>query len=66
LTEKTEVDASTFDKRTIDRYIRSGAIDEKTWEKHLKGLADMTEKAAPVETISEEDLDDDLADDTAE
>ncbi|MBM4381237.1 MAG: hypothetical protein FJ086_18350 [Deltaproteobacteria bacterium] len=44
-----------LDKRTAERYIRSGQLDEKAWEKHLKSLPDLADKAAPVETVTEED-----------
>jgi hypothetical protein len=51
------------DKRTIERHLRSGAVDEKVWEKHLKSLADVAEKAAPVEAVlaptDDEDEDED-------
>ena len=44
-----------LDKRTAERYLRSGQLDEKAWEKHLKSLPDLADKAAPVETVMEED-----------
>jgi hypothetical protein len=46
-----------LDKRTAERYIRSGQLDEKEWEKHLKSLPDLAEKAASVDTVMEEDED---------
>lgn len=56
------IDPRYSDKRTAERYIRSGQLDEKAWEKHLKSLPDVAEKGAPVEaTLS--DLDDDFEDD---
>lgn len=42
------------DKRTIDRYMRTGQVDEKTWEKHLKSLPDVAEKAAAIESSMSE------------
>jgi hypothetical protein len=49
----------TIDKRVAHRYVRKGILDEKEWEKHLKGLPDLADKAAPVEaSIEGEDLDD--------
>lgn len=44
-----------LDKRTAERYLRSGQLDEKAWEKHLKSLPDLADKATPVETVMEED-----------
>jgi hypothetical protein len=50
------------DKRTIERHLRAGAVDEKLWEKHLKSLPDVAEKAAPVDSVlaptDDEDEDD--------
>ena len=43
-------DPRFLDKRTAERYIRLGLLDEKVWEKHLKSLPDAAEKAAEVET----------------
>ena len=52
-----------LDKRTAERYLRMGLLDEKAWEKHLKSLADAAEKAAPVESsLSETDDDDEVED----
>jgi hypothetical protein len=49
------------DKRTIERYIRFGQVDEKAWEKHLKSLPDVAEKGARVQAEADEYiLDEDL------
>jgi len=50
-----------LDKRTAERYLRLGLLDEKAWEKHLKSLPDAAEKAAPVESslIETDESDDD-------
>jgi hypothetical protein len=54
------IDPKSVDKRTAERYIRQGLLDEKAWEKHNKGLPDSTEKSAPVETtMLESQVDDD-------
>ncbi|MFZ5470419.1 MAG: hypothetical protein ACOZIN_13360 [Myxococcota bacterium] len=45
------IDPQTADKRTVSRYIQKGLIDEKAYEKHLKSLPDLADKAAPVQTI---------------
>lgn len=44
-----------LDKRTAERYLRTGQLEEKTWEKHLKSLPDLAEKAVSVDTVMEED-----------
>lgn len=55
-----------LDKRTIERHLRQGVVDEKAWEKHLKSLADVADKAAPIEaTLVRSDEDED-ADDEGE
>jgi hypothetical protein len=41
----------TLDKRTASRYVTQGDLDEKAWERYLKSLPDVSEKAAPVETV---------------
>lgn len=47
------------DKRVAHRYVRKGVLDEKDYEKHMKGLPDLADQAAPVEaSIEGEDLDD--------
>jgi hypothetical protein len=44
------IDPRFLDKRTAERYIRLGLLDEKTWEKHLKSLPDVSDKGAEVVT----------------
>ncbi|BDG03597.1 hypothetical protein [Anaeromyxobacter oryzae] len=47
------------DKRVAHRYVRKGKLDEKDYEKHLKGLPDLADQAVPVEaSIEGDDLDD--------
>ncbi len=53
------IDPRMLDKRTAERYIITGLLDEKVWEKHLKSLPDLAEKAAPVESTVSDDIDDD-------
>jgi hypothetical protein len=55
------LDPKHLDKRTAERYLRNGQLDEKAYERHLKCLPDVTEKSVPVETAmdSEEDYDTD-------
>ncbi|MBJ6761962.1 hypothetical protein JGU66_14400 [Myxococcaceae bacterium JPH2] len=51
------VDPKHLDKRTADRYLRGGQLNEKAYESHIKGLPDVADKAVPVETRMDEDLD---------
>ena len=53
-----EIDLRNQDKRTADRYIRQGQIEDKAWEKHLKSLPDVSDKCSPVEVVMDEDIDD--------
>jgi hypothetical protein len=55
MSEKTELDPRYLDKRTVARYITQGLVDEKAYEKHVKTLTDVAEKATRVETVSEDD-----------
>ena len=52
------IDPKHADKRTIERYIRLGVVDEKEYEKHLKALPDLAEQALPVEEVLDDDIDD--------
>ena len=54
----SNLDPKNADKRTAERYLRSGQLDEKAWQKHLSSLPDVAEKAAPVESILDDDSDD--------
>ena len=59
-----DVDLSKLDKRTVERYLRTGVIDEKTYEKFLKSLPDSAEKSEVVDTqMFDEDAEDDELDD---
>lgn len=44
------LDPKHLDKRTAERYLRSGQLDEKGYERYLKSLPDVGDKAVPVET----------------
>ena len=56
-----EIDARYSDKRTAERYIKLGMIDEKDYEKHLKALPDVAEKGERVQAEADEYiLDEDL------
>lgn len=56
----TDIDFTTQDKRTIERQVRQGFVDEKTVDKALKALPDLADKAAPVEAslLDDDDFDD--------
>jgi hypothetical protein len=45
------LDPKFIDKRTASRYLTQGDLDEKVWERYLKSLPDVSDKAAPVETV---------------
>ena len=55
------LDPKDIDKRTAARYLAQGEVDEKAWDRYLKSLPDVSEKAAQVETVmadADEFLDD--------
>ncbi|HET6981734.1 MAG TPA: hypothetical protein VFI53_06315 [Myxococcaceae bacterium] len=55
------LDPKNIDKRTAARYLAQGEVDEKAWDRYLKSLPDVSEKAAQVETVmadADEFLDD--------
>ncbi|MFY1825225.1 RNA polymerase subunit sigma [Myxococcus fulvus] len=56
------VDPKYLDKRTAERYLRSGQLDEKALERHLKSLPDVADKSVPVETFMLDDVEDDYDD----
>jgi hypothetical protein len=49
------LDPKHLDKRTAERYLRSGQLDEKAYDRHLKSLPDVAEKATVVETAMDGD-----------
>ncbi len=57
----SELDVRYSDKRTAERYIKLGMIDEKDYEKHLKALPDVAEKGERLQAEADEYiLDEDL------
>jgi hypothetical protein len=49
-----------FDKRVVDRFIRSGAVKREDYEKHLAALTDVESQSEVITTtIGEDDLEDD-------
>ena len=59
------LDPKNIDKRTAARYLAQGEVDEKAWDRYLKSLPAVSEKAAQVETVMA-DTDDLLDDETDE
>jgi hypothetical protein len=56
------------DKRVAHRYVRKGIVEEKDWEKHVRSLPDLADRALPVEVLMEgmEVDEDDLEDEAGE
>jgi hypothetical protein len=52
-----EIDRKLLDRRVAQRYLRKGVLDEKEYEKYLKGLPDLAEQAVPVESDLEASAD---------
>ena len=52
-------DPKQLDKRTAERYLRSGAVDEKAYQRHIESLPDLAEKSVPVETVMHDELEED-------
>ncbi|HEX5746887.1 MAG TPA: hypothetical protein VFZ09_11640 [Archangium sp.] len=52
-------DPKQLDKRTAERYLRSGAVDEKAYQRHIESLPDVSEKSVPVETVMHDELEND-------
>jgi hypothetical protein len=48
--KKDEMSLRYLDRRTIERYLKRGAVDEKDYAKYLKSLPDLAESAGSVET----------------
>jgi hypothetical protein len=44
------IDPKLVDKRTLERYLRLGQLDEKNYERFIKNLPDVADKAIMVET----------------
>lgn len=54
------IDNRLIDKRVASRYVRKGLLDEKDYERYLKSLPDVTDKAVPVEAeVEHVELDED-------
>ncbi len=53
------IDPKHIDKRTTERYLRNGELDEKTYQRHIESLPDLAEKSVPVETVMHDELEED-------
>ncbi len=49
----SDIENKVVDKRVAQRYVRKGLLDEKEYERHLKGLKDLADEAMPVESVME-------------
>lgn len=47
--DKEHLDPRYLDKRVVERYLKRGVVDEKEYNRHLKGLPDLSEKAQRVD-----------------
>jgi hypothetical protein len=48
--KKDEIPLKYLDRRVVERYMKKGILDEKEYQRHLKALEDLSEKAGSVET----------------
>jgi nitrogen regulatory protein PII-like uncharacterized protein len=54
------MDPKNADKRTWQRYAVLGLLDEKAYERYLKALPDLAEKAVSLQTVMfENEIDED-------
>ena len=63
-----DIDRKLLDKRVAQRYVRKGVLDEKEYEKYVKGLPDLADHAVPIEADLDApgvDLDDEDEEDEA-
>jgi hypothetical protein len=51
----TKDDSRFWDVRTVDRRVRKGLINRKDYEKHLKSLPDVADKAQPIDLNAVDD-----------
>jgi hypothetical protein len=52
------LDPKHIDRRTYERYLRSGLLDEKAFERHLKSLPDVADKAESIDTFMADEPED--------
>ena len=54
------IENKLVDKRVAHRYMRKGVLDDKDYDKFMKSLPDLADRAVAVEALIEDDvLDDD-------
>ncbi len=57
----SDIDLRYADKRTAERYLKMGVLDEKAWQQYLKSLPDVAEKGERLQAEADEYiLDEDL------
>jgi hypothetical protein len=56
----TKEDPRFWDVRTVDRRIRRGLLNRKDYDKHLKSLPDVADKAQPIDLANSDE--DDMVD----
>jgi len=54
--KQTELPVKYLDRRTVDRYVKKGLVDEKELSRLLKALPDLAEQADKVETEYDDGL----------
>ena len=50
-----DIELKLIDKRVVARYLAKGRLDEKDYEKHVKSLPDLAERAVPIESDLDEE-----------
>ena len=45
-----EIPIRQLDRRVAERYLKKGLLDEKEYQRYLKSLPDLAEKATRIET----------------
>ena len=53
-----EFENKHIDRRTAPRYLGKGIVDEKDYEKYLKALPDLADRAVPIESAMDGEDDD--------
>lgn len=49
----SDIENRLVDKRVAPRYLKKGQVDEKDYERYLKGLPDLADQAVPVQSVME-------------
>ncbi len=49
----SDIENKLVDKRVAHRYLKKGQVDEKDYERYLKGLPDLADQAVPVQSVME-------------